>query len=236
MTQTYDPYAAPGGNLSTGSGQEQGKAAQVAESAKDSGAEVAHTAAEQAKAVTAEAGQELRDLVGQARQQLREQADGQQEKVVGGLRSLVDELRGMADKSEESGPATQLVRQASHVVGQTADWLEQREPGDLIEEARKLGRRKPGAFLAGAALAGVVAGRLTRGITDANSDDGSGNNRSTNDRTGDDVAERRLAASPTTPIPAAQPYVAVPPTTAYPPAPVADPVYGSAAGDPGAAR
>jgi hypothetical protein len=248
MTQTSDPFALSGGDQPTSPGQEQGKTTQVAQSAKESGAEVAQTAAEQAKAVTAEAGQELRDLMGQARQQLREQAGGQQQKVVGGLRSLVDELRAMADNSDQSGPATQLVRQASHVVGQTADWLEQREAGDLLEEARKLGRRKPGAFLAGAALAGVVAGRLTRGIAAASSDDGgggahrgSGTNRGSGDRAGDDLAERGLSATPTTPIPAAQPYVAVPPATVYPPEPVVDPAYrpvtgdvpGRGAGDPG---
>lgn len=225
MTATSDPFAVPAGGAPSDSGQQQGKTAQVAQSAKESGAEVAQSAAEQAKSVTADAGNELRDLVHQARHQLREQAGGQQQKVVEGLRSLVGELRGMADNSEQSGPATQMVRQASQVVGQTADWLEQREPGDLIDEVRRLGRRKPGAFLAGAALAGVLAGRMTRGIKDATSDGGSGSTgRGTTgidgasgtaaiggsggtggfDGTGG-FAERRMSADPTAPIPAVQP-------------------------------
>jgi len=48
-----------------------------------------------------------------------------------------------------------------------ADWLSEREPADLLEEARSLARRRPGAFLVGAALAGVIIGRLTRGVVDA---------------------------------------------------------------------
>ena len=227
MTETTDPFAVPraGGPPD----QQQGKTAQVAQSAKESGAEVAQTAAEQVKAVTAEAGHELRDLVDQARSQLREQAGSQQQKVVAGLRSLVDELRGMADKSEQSGPATQLVRQGSHVVAQAADWLDEREAGDLVEEVRRLGRRKPGAFLAGAALAGVLAGRLTRGVTDA----GSGADRSGSG------GQHRLMTDATGPIPAVPPEPGYPtaPPAGYPPAypaapppPPTGPVPGSAGG------
>jgi len=218
MTETSDPFAVPRGARPPGSGSEpeQGKTTQVAQSAKESGAEVAHTAAEQVRAVTAEAGHELRDLVDQARTQLREQAGNQQQKVVDGLRSLVDELREMAEKSDQSGPATQVVRQSSHVVAHAADWLDRRAAGDLVDEVRKLGRRKPGAFLAGAALAGVLAGRLTRGVTDANSGNGNsnGHRREPNgNEYPDALGDRRFAAEQTSPIPTVQPEIA---TTAPP--------------------
>ncbi|TDQ00298.1 hypothetical protein [Labedaea rhizosphaerae] len=254
MTETSDPFAVPLAGRPPGPGQaNEGKTTQVVQSAKESGAEVAQTAAEQVKAVTAEAGHELRELVDQARDQLREQAGNQQRKVVDGLRSLVDELRGMADKSEQSGPATQMVRQSSHFVAQAADWLDEREAGDLIDEVRRLGRRKPSAFLAGAALAGVLAGRLTRGVTDA----GSGDDRSSDGGRDLGGGQHRLAADVTNPIPAPPPVTASPgaiappppavypvepsatypteppvaypvePPSAYPPGAVGEPVYGT---------
>jgi hypothetical protein len=45
-----------------------------------------------------------------------------------------------------------------------ADWLEHREPGDLLDEVRRFARRRPGTFLVGAAVAGALVGRLTRGV------------------------------------------------------------------------
>jgi hypothetical protein len=62
-----------------------------------------------------------------------------------------------------------LARQAADKAHAFAGWLDQRDPGSLLEEIRQLARRKPGTFLLGAALAGVAAGRLTRGAVDANS-------------------------------------------------------------------
>lgn len=171
MTQASDRSGGPSGDESTGSAQQ--KATQVAQAAKDSGSEVAQTAVEQAKTVVGETGQQARDLIGEARGQLREQAGSQQQKAAGGLRALVEELHQMTEKGGQSGPATQIAHQVANRVGQAADWLEQREPGDLLEEVRRLGRRRPGAFLAGAALLGVVAGRLTRGVTAAASSDDS---------------------------------------------------------------
>jgi hypothetical protein len=73
-----------------------------------------------------------------------------------------------------SGPAADLVRQAGDKVDEIAGWLQNREPGDLVNEVRAFARRKPGVFLLGAALAGVVAGRLTTGVVAAHKDgDGS---------------------------------------------------------------
>jgi hypothetical protein len=165
VDQTTDEAESP----PVGSAQE--KAAQVGQTAKDSGGQVAQTAAEQVKTVAAEAGRQTRDLLGEARGQLTEQAGSQQQKAVSGLRGLVDELQSMAEKGGQTGPATELAQQASDRVRRAADWLEQRQPGDLLDELRRWARSRPGAFLAGAALAGVLAGRLTRGVVAASSSD-----------------------------------------------------------------
>lgn len=71
----------------------------------------------------------------------------------------------MADRSEQSGPVSELARQGADRINGVAGWLEQREPGDLLDQVRGYARRSPGTFLLGAALLGVAAGRLTRGVT-----------------------------------------------------------------------
>jgi hypothetical protein len=62
---------------------------------------------------------------------------------------------------------SEVARQAADRADRAADWLGEREPGDVVDEIRSFARRRPGAFLIGAALAGVVVGRLTRGAVDA---------------------------------------------------------------------
>lgn len=169
MTQTSDWPSSSSGEESAGSTQE--KASQVARSAQDSGAEVAQTAAEQAKSVAAEASRQTRDLLDETWGQLRDQAGSQQQKAVDALRALVNELHAMTKNSGQSGPASELAQQTCARTRRAVDWLQLREPGDLLAELRWLSRRRPGAFRAGAALAGVLAGRLTRGVVAANSND-----------------------------------------------------------------
>jgi hypothetical protein len=83
------------------------------------------------------------------------------------LRAVADELSEMAAKGGQSGLATQVAQEAAERVHGVASWLDQREPGDLLDGVRDFARRHPGTFLVGAAVAGVVAGRLTTGLTSA---------------------------------------------------------------------
>lgn len=144
------------------------EAAGVGQSAKEATSQVASTATEQAKDVAAETKRQAKDLIGQAGTQVTEQAGTQKEKAVGGLRSIADELRSMAEgNGAQGGMAGDLARQAAEKAHEFAGWLDQRDPGSLVDEIRQLARRKPGSFLIGAALAGVAAGRLTRGAIKA---------------------------------------------------------------------
>jgi len=71
-----------------------------------------------------------------------------------------------------------------------ATWLDDRDPGSLLEEARGFARRRPGTFLAVAAGLGVVAGRLSRSLVDEA--------RDTDDSGSGDVTRVRTTASPAT--------------------------------------
>jgi hypothetical protein len=161
-------------NSDPGSGAQESKAqaareqtSNVGRNAVHAGGDVARTAGEQGKNVAAETGRQARHLLDEATTRLRERADAQQKRTAEGLRSLADELQSMASHSERQTPATDMVRRASGTAQQAADWLQHREPGDVVNELREYARRHPGLFLAGAVVAGVLSGRMTRSLTAA---------------------------------------------------------------------
>ncbi len=146
------------------------EAGSVGRTAQASGGQVAGTARDEGQRVASEAAGHARDLAGQTRDQVSSQVEAQQERAAGNLRSLGDELSSMAENSEESGLASELVGQASDRVHQVAGWLDDRQPQDLLEEVRTFARQRPGAFLLGAAVAGLAVGRLSRAGVDAKRD------------------------------------------------------------------
>ena len=146
------------------------EAAEVARTAAQSGGQVAGTVGEQARRVTSETADQARNLFEEGKGQLAGQARDGQRKAASGLHTLADQLHGMSEKSDGQGMLPEVTRQAAERARTVATWLEEREPGDLLEEVRSFARRKPGVFLAGAALAGIVVGRLTRGVIAAESD------------------------------------------------------------------
>jgi hypothetical protein len=132
---------------------------------------VAQNAAGHAQEVAQEARTQARNLVGEVRDQVRGQAGAQQQNAVSKLRSLGDQLRSMASNGEQDQMATDLVSETADRAHGVADWLDQRQPEDVLEELRRFARRRPGAFLFGALAAGVFAGRLTRGAVAAHTED-----------------------------------------------------------------
>ncbi|WP_433354245.1 hypothetical protein ACQPYV_27140 [Micromonospora saelicesensis] len=174
MTYDLSPTSSTYGQQSTNGGGVRDQARQVGSEAAQAGGAVAQTAKEQGTEVGREAARQARNLYGEARSQLASQTGEQQRRAAGGLRSLADEMRSMAEQGGQAGPVTELARQAADRVQGVAGWLEQREPGDLITEVRDYARRSPGTFLVGAAVLGVLAGRLTRGISAAGDDSGNG--------------------------------------------------------------
>ncbi|TDX03115.1 CsbD family protein [Kribbella sp. VKM Ac-2566] len=177
------------------------EAGQLTETSAEAARDVAGTVKEKTSDVTSDVRQEARRLAGQTRQELVGQASQQKDKAADALRSMGEELRGMAEHGSSTG--AQLARHGAGFTDRAADFLEQHEPGDLLDEVRGFARRKPGTFLLVAAAAGVVAGRLTRALAS----DG------TSDRTSDGSSTPSGNGSLTAPP--------VPPVSAPPPTPVA---------------
>jgi hypothetical protein len=190
------------------------EAGEVGRTAADAGRQVAGTAAEQAKTVAQEATAQARDLVGEARGQVQQQARNGQQKATDGIHALSAELREMAGSGAQQGTVSEVARQVADRADRLADWLGEREPGDLLEEVRSFARRRPGVFLLGAALAGGVVGRLTRGAVDSarsESDTGSGYR---------DIPAGVAVSGTSTYGTAAAPVAAPPPTPPVAPPPV----------------
>ena len=165
-----ETYGDSGGST-TDTAKEQ--ASQVKDSASQATSHVASTAKDQAQQVTSDVRQQARHLATETKTELSGQVTSQRDKAVSGLRSIADEFGSMSQSSEQSGLGAQLAQEGSQLTHQLADFLEQREPSQLLDEVRNFARRRPGAFLAGAALAGVAVGRLTRGAVSARSGDSS---------------------------------------------------------------
>ncbi|MEU6078255.1 hypothetical protein [Micromonospora sp. NPDC047074] len=163
MTQ-LNPSRPPDG--ATGNTQQaRQEASRVGHQAAQAGGRVAYAAAEQGGQVASEARRQAHELTGEAGTQLRDQARAQQRRAADGLRGIGRELDSMAQRSEDSGLAGQAVRRAAAAAQQAAGWLDEREPGAVVDEVRAYARRHPGTFLAGAAVAGMLVGRLTRNLT-----------------------------------------------------------------------
>jgi hypothetical protein len=134
----------------------------IAQAARQKGRQVAGTVTEQAKEVAGNAQRQARNLLQERREQLKEQARSGQHKGAERLESVASELRSMAEKSDQSGPTTNLVLQAADKVQEIASWLQAGEPGDVLVEARNWARRHPGNLVVGFTIVGFIAGRLSR--------------------------------------------------------------------------
>ncbi|MBG6225266.1 ElaB/YqjD/DUF883 family membrane-anchored ribosome-binding protein [Arthrobacter sp. CAN_A2] len=153
-------------------GQDGKEAAKnVAGTAAADAKDVAGTAAAEAKNVAAEVGSHAKDLFGTVTSEVKSQAGTQQQKITEGIRGVSDELRSMADKSDNQF-VSGLVEQASQRTGSAASWLEGRDATDILEDVKAFARRKPGTFLAIAAATGLVVGRLSRGAKGNNDSSG----------------------------------------------------------------
>lgn len=158
-----------GSNAGSGSGSgkadaAKGAAQDVAGDAKAKASDVAGTAKEQASKVASEATEHAKQLYGQASENLKQQAGEQQQRAAGGLRSLGEQLGRMAENDDEQGVASKVVRDLSGRATSVAGFLENRDPGSLLDEVKTFAAKRPGAFIAIAAGAGLLAGRLTKAL------------------------------------------------------------------------
>lgn len=160
-------------------------AADVAGHGQRAAADVAATGQQAAGQVAGEVRAQASDLIGKTRAEIREQVETGRTSVVESLRDLGDQLAALTDHVDQEGTAIDAAATARDRVRGAADWLEARDGDQILDQVRRVGRERPGAFLLTAAVAGVVAGRLTRGVVATHTDTG---NSSTGNTDTDDAS------------------------------------------------
>jgi len=161
MTVTPSEARAPDGSTS-----KREAAGQAAEAAGQAASNVADTAKNQARRVTAEASTQARNVASEVRGRATDQARTQNDRLVGGIRRLADELDDMRAERTDT-PASAAVARVADGGRQVADYLAQHGPDGVLREVQEFARRRPGAFLATALTAGFVVGRLGKGVLNA---------------------------------------------------------------------
>jgi hypothetical protein len=177
------------------------KASDSAQAGKEAAGQVAQTAADKARTVVDETQRQARDLITEARSQASNEAARHHRNAATNLHSLGDELNAMSQQSEQRGVASELAAQGGQRAHDLASWLDDREPGDLLNEVRAFARRRPGAFLIGALAAGVVAGRLTRGAVAVHRDSGDSPSEGLHADTSAPVVPQPTVSAPSVPAP-----------------------------------
>lgn len=161
------------GSESSGGPEAASKAKDLAREGQHSAEKVMDSAKQEASMVAEQARDKASHLLDELGADVRIQASEQQRKVAANLRDISNEFRQMLDSSQTHGTATNLVDQAADQTGRAAEWLDTREPGDLVDELKGFARRKPMAFLGIALGAGLLAGRITRNAASSDKSTGS---------------------------------------------------------------
>jgi hypothetical protein len=235
---TQDPLAVSGLDGPEQDPSVKEKAGDAVAQSKQAAGDVAHTAGEHVAEIKDTAVEQAKDLTSQLRGHVTGQASEQHSNLVNSLRSITSELDSMLERGESGGQASQLVTQARDRVDSAANWLSDREPGELLDELKVFAQRRPGVFLVGALAAGVVAGRLTRGAVAHHTDDsgssgasfnGAGASSSGGSSTGGDALMPGITGA------TGRAGVGEPTGPAYSTPPSSTPIYGSPAGTTGSA-
>ncbi len=163
---------------------QQGRAAEVASTTKDSAAAVAGATKAQAGEVVGAARSEVSQVAGTAKEharrtvdetttQLRTQADEQTVRLAHTFGALADELRTMSEAGD-GGTAHDLARQASESLDRVGARLAGEGIDGVVSDLKRTARNRPGLFLLGALGAGVAVGRLVSGTKAAKSESSGG--------------------------------------------------------------
>ncbi len=89
------------------------------------------------------------------------EADRHIEKTSSGLKDTADRLRQAADDlSEKDAWLAMLLQRAAGGVGTAGDYLSGQSLGAIVEDAQRLARRNPAAFLGGGVALGFLLARV----------------------------------------------------------------------------
>lgn len=123
---------------------------------------------EELDSAATEASESMQEAAGELtqtfRQQITSQVTAQQERAVDTLETvaLLLQQAGEHARKEEKASIAQLTDQAAEQVERLSTTIRDRQPDQLINEARQLAQKQPGLFVGGALLAGFLGARFLR--------------------------------------------------------------------------
>jgi hypothetical protein len=139
------------------------EAAVVKDEAVGAAADVKDTAKAEVANVAGDARQEARTVLTEVRGQLDHQANDATNRLASSVAALADELRSMADGSQQPDSAVaDAVRQVADRGAGLARNLESRGYSGIADDVARFGRNHAGAFLLAAGAAGFAIGRVLR--------------------------------------------------------------------------
>lgn len=98
------------------------------------------------------------------KQRINNELGSQKARAVDGLMSVATAVRRMGEplQGQPLAPAIRYVDSAAERVEQAALYLRQHEFNEVVDDVRRVARRRPGVFIGVGLLAGAICGRLLK--------------------------------------------------------------------------
>jgi hypothetical protein len=123
------------------------------------------TVQSEAKDLAGKAKTEAQSALRQVVDDAKAQADEQSSKLAESLRHSGEDMRAMADATDDGSLPATFVREGARIADRLASSLDRGGIDGALAEVRSFARRSPGVFLFGAAAAGFVMGRVVRNVS-----------------------------------------------------------------------
>jgi hypothetical protein len=102
-------------------------------------------------------------LASDARAELGARVAGKKQRAGEGLSSVADALRDTSEDLRERVPmAGDYAERAAETLDGLARFLQNKSPGEIVDEVQRFARREPALFFGGAFALGVVAARFLK--------------------------------------------------------------------------
>jgi len=127
--------------------------------------EATQTVQSEAKDLADKAKTEAQSAFRQVVDDAKAHADEQSSKLAESLRHGSEDMRAMANATDDGSLPATLAREGARVADRLASSLDRGGIDGALAEVRSFARRSPGVFLFGAAAAGFVMGRVVRNVS-----------------------------------------------------------------------
>lgn len=115
-------------------------------------------------------------LTGRVREQATSQLNTQKNKATDGLGTVASAVRKTTDqlRSENHDTVARYAEQAADQIERLSDRIRGKDVGELLNDAQRLARQRPGLFVGGAFAVGLLGARFMKSSAESQDDYSSG--------------------------------------------------------------